>query len=147
MDFDKLNALMDWMAATPLAELEWSAGEQRIRLVRERGGIAAAPKPVAPEDAPPIQAEAGETTGGETTASEIIGAPFAAVVHLTPAPDAPPYVTVGQCVEVGETLCILEAMKAFTALGSEVAGEVAAILVRAGEPVVAGQPLFRITPL
>jgi acetyl-CoA carboxylase biotin carboxyl carrier protein len=66
--------------------------------------------------------------------------------YRAPAPDAPPYVEVGQKVAEGDTLCIIEAMKLMNELEAEMSGTVAEILVENAEPVEYGQPLFRIDP-
>ncbi|MCF3640345.1 acetyl-CoA carboxylase biotin carboxyl carrier protein subunit [Rhizobium sp. TRM95111] len=139
MDFDKLNALMDWMSVTPLSELEWSEGDEHIRLVRANGVIVpvSAHGAAVGDDATP-QATAGDLAG-------LVEAPFFGIVHLTPSPDAPAYIAIGQTVALGDTLCTIEAMKAFNAVSAEHGGVVKEILVKSGEQVSLGQPLFRIS--
>lgn len=67
--------------------------------------------------------------------------------YRAPAPEEPPFVNVGDRIQVGQTVCILEAMKLMNELESEVTGEVVEILVQNGEPVEFNQPLFRLRPL
>ena len=64
--------------------------------------------------------------------------------YRAPAPDAPPFVEVGQDIEVGQVVCILEAMKLMNEIKSEVAGRVVEVLIQSGDPVEFGQPLFAI---
>jgi acetyl-CoA carboxylase biotin carboxyl carrier protein len=136
MDFEKLAALTNWMSASPVAELEWSDGDLHIKLVkqpnlpirsRSRSVDAAHPK----RQSPPV-------------ADDLVTAPFFGIVHLTPSPDAPVFVSVGQRVQAGDTLCTIEAMKVFSALAAARSGVVAEILVRPGTEVTIGQPLFRV---
>ena len=139
MDFEKLNALMDWMSATPLAELEWSEGDEHIKLVRANGIIV----PVAPHGAAVDEGAIQQVATADTAG--LVEAPFFGIVHLTPSPDAPAYVDIGQTIVVGDTLCTIEAMKAFNAVSAEHGGVVTEILVKSGEQVSLGQPLFRIS--
>jgi len=73
-----------------------------------------------------------------------VESPMVGTFYRAPAPDAPPYVEVGDRVEKGQTLCILEAMKLMNELEAEVAGEIREICVQNAEPVEYGQVLFRI---
>ena len=126
MDLDRLKAIIDWMARSPLGELEITEGDFHLHLVRTAGGIEAA----APES--PLVA-------GFAVAAATYG-----VVHLSPAPDAEPFVQVGQRVEAGQSLCVIEAMKVFSPVEAEQAGTIVAVLVADGADVTAGQPLFRL---
>lgn len=139
MDLDKLNALMAWMSATPLSELEWSEGDEHIKLVRANGVI----MPVSPHLAEVVDSAAPQVVAGDTAG--LVEAPFFGIVHLAPSPDAPAYVEVGRTVAVGDTLCTIEAMKTFNAVSGEQGGVVKEILVKSGEQVSLGQPLFRIS--
>lgn len=73
-----------------------------------------------------------------------VRAPMVGTFYRAPAPDAPPYVEVGQTVEPGQTLCIIEAMKLMNEIEAEVRGRVSAILVENGQPVEYGQPLMTL---
>ena len=97
----------------------------------------------------PVIATHTDSVGAETVqqvqaAIDAVRSPSFGVFHRTPAPDAPPFVTVGATVEAGQTLCLIEAMKVFTAITAPQAGTVEAILAESGEEVEAGQPLFRL---
>lgn len=129
MDLDRLKAIIDWMANSPLSELELTDGDFHIHLVKTADGVVTA-APVA----------AAEPAGAAVTA------PSFGVVHLAPSAGAEPFVKVGQRVEAGQPLCVIEAMKVFSPVEAEGAGTVAEILVEDGAEVSAGQPLFRLEP-
>jgi acetyl-CoA carboxylase biotin carboxyl carrier protein len=129
MDLDRLQEILDWMAKSPVAELEISDGDFEVRLVRDAGGaIASTPAPAAAE---------------ASTGHEVVAASHG-VIHLSPAPGSAPFVEVGQAVSVGQTLCVIEAMKVFSPIEADRAGTIAAILVADGAEVAAGQKLFRL---
>lgn len=128
MDLERLKQIVDWMARSPLSELEVSDGDFKVHLVRDRDGQ--------PVQASPVSSVA---PGGH----EVL-APTYGVVHLSPDTASPLFVVVGQVVTVGQPLCIIEAMKVFSTIEAEVPGTVAEILVAQGAEVAAGQPLFRL---
>lgn len=145
----RIGALIDLAAAADLAELDFSDASMRLRILRgapaQRPAAEMGPG-IAPEPAP--AAEGGAAPGivdesPEAPAAPGLRAPFGGVVYLAPAPGEAALVGLGQTVAPGQPLCILEAMKVLTTLVAETAGEIAEILVRDGEPVVEGQPLFR----
>ena len=126
MDLDRLKAIIDWMARSPLGELEITEGDFHLHLVRTAQSVA------------PVHSGAPSATGF------VVAAATYGVVHLSPAPDTAPFVQVGQRVEVGQSLCVIEAMKVFSPIEAEQAGTIAAVLVTDGADVTAGQPLFRL---
>lgn len=140
MDPNDIKALIEAMLASDLAEMEFSENGWSLRLVRggapqpgqRPAGVSSVSIPPAP---PAFVAE--EPTGD-------VLAPLAGIVHLQPAPDQPPFVAVGQSVEAGATVCIIEAMKVFNAVRAERSGTVEAVLVASDEEVAAGQTLMRI---
>ncbi|UCC26090.1 MAG: acetyl-CoA carboxylase biotin carboxyl carrier protein [Gemmatimonadales bacterium] len=107
-------------------------------------GAAPLPVPAAPV-APTAPAEAPAPDASGSGLAEI-PSPMVGTFYSAPAPDAPPYVKVGQKVGVGDTLCIIEAMKLMNELEAEVAGTIAEICVQNADPVEYGQVLFRIDP-
>lgn len=167
MDLQKIKALIDLLAESPLARLEVIEGDERVKLVKakrrgKRAGApsgderaAAMPAPHAQEArgtkgaqsplAEPVQS-IGATLTSPATAheSKLVCAPMFGVVHLTPAPGEGPFVNLGDTIEEGQVLCTIEAMKMFNAIESEVSGAVLEILVAPGGEVESGQPLFRI---
>ena len=98
------------------------------------------------------QAQAGSMVGVETTSVEstedlhLIKSPIVGTFYASPSPSAPPFVKVGDLVNVGQILCIIEAMKLMNEIESEVEGEVARIYVEAGQPVEYGELLFAVRP-
>ncbi len=137
MNLSEIKALIAAMAESRLAEMTYSENGWTLHLVRDTGAPTAKPQRyVAPIDSPTAVSNA-------PTRSRDIEAPLAGIVHLGPAPDAPPFVGVGQAVHAGDAVCIIEAMKVFNTIRSERDGIIAAILVSSGVEVDAGQPLLR----
>ncbi|MXZ27900.1 MAG: acetyl-CoA carboxylase biotin carboxyl carrier protein [Gammaproteobacteria bacterium] len=148
MDLRKIKTLIQLLQESELAEIEIRDGEESVRLSRASTVTAApaapavavaaappaAPEPEpAPEPAPPAQPE------GEQVISPMVGTFYAA-----PSPTSPAFVKVGDRVNAGDVLCVIEAMKTMNHIESEYSGEVAAVLVENSEPVEYGQPLFII---
>lgn len=131
MDLVRLKEIIDWMARSPVVELEISDGDFKVHLVRENGqqeqGGAAPAVPLETSD----------------SSHEIVASSYG-IIHLSPAPDSPAFVEVGQAVTAGQTVCVIEAMKVFTPIEAERAGTIAAILVKDGAEVSAGQVLFSL---
>ena len=100
-----------------------------------------APAPAPAEAAPEASAEEGDCPGCVEITAPIVG-----TFYRKPAPDAEPFVNVGDRVEKGQVVCIIEAMKLFNEIESEVSGIVRKVLVEDGEPVEYGQPLFLVEP-
>jgi acetyl-CoA carboxylase biotin carboxyl carrier protein len=139
MDLAKIKALIDLVSRSQVTELELTEGDTTLRLSRPL-----ATPPARQADAP-TRAAPSVTPATEAPGTlDAVCSPSFGVFHRTPAPDAAPFVTVGATVEAGQTLCLIEAMKVFTAIAAPRAGTVEAILVATGEEVEAGQPLFRL---
>ena len=129
----KLSRLLE---ETGLTEIEYEAAGQRIRVARN--GIAAAlPAAVAP--VPTITDDRGDVVPINAVTSPMVG-----TVYLGSEPDATPFVSVGDSVEKGQTLVIIEAMKVMNQIPSPRAGKVTAILISDGQPVEYGEPLLVI---
>ena len=157
MDLKRIKDLIDLFADTDLGELSFSEDGCQLRLVRHtataaehgeytvRSSVRGLPATDVVESPAhqPVHAEAA-AADAEVGPTDVV-APLHGVLHLTPSPDEPPFVKVGDPVRVGQALGMLEAMKMFHTLKSDVEGFVAAILVASGSEVEAGQPLFRIT--
>lgn len=149
MDIRKIKKLIELLEESSLTEIEIVEGEESVRLAR--GGQApaipyaaapqmAAPAPVAAAPAAePAKDDEDEVPEGELVLSPMVGTFFAAS-----GPGAEAFVSLGQSVGVGDTLCIIEAMKMFNQIESDVSGTVVAILVENGQPVEYDQPLFVI---
>ena len=148
MDIRKIKKLIELLEESSLTELEIVEGEESVRLMR--GGQAqampfGAPQMVAAAPAPTTQVieqskdEEDQMPEGELVLSPMVGTFFAA---SGPGVDA--FVSMGQTVGIGDTLCIIEAMKMFNQIESDLSGTVVAILVENGQPVEYDQPLFVI---
>lgn len=149
MDIRKIKKLIELLEETGISEIEIKEGEESLRLSRysaptEAPAIRYTPMP---QSAPPPMApsHATETKARETTSSaHKVRSPMVGTMYISPSPDASPFVTVGQAVNVGDTLCIIEAMKMFNEIEADRAGTITAILVTNGDPVEYDQPLFTI---
>ncbi len=143
MDQLRIKALIDLMAGSDLVELEFSEHNCTLKLWRDKEGAGAIARP-APAQAQAPSAPAAAPPTAEPAGIMEVRAPFYGVVHLTPAPDQPPFARPGDRVEAGQTLGLLEAMKMFHPLAADRAGTLQAILITAGQEVAAEQPLFHI---
>lgn len=150
MDIDEIRKLIDLMADTGVTELEVKDAEGHVRLVL--GGPAAVPPqtvPAAPA-APPQGAapSAPPAAGRESDAGGLrITSPMVGTFYQAPGPDAKPFVGVGDVVEAGDVVCIIEAMKMMNEIESEQRGRLRSVLVENGQPVEYGQALFLLEPV
>ncbi len=136
-----VRALIEMMARGGIADLRLETATVRLRL-RAHGAVA-----TSTVNAPPTTPLAIELALAEETREGIvITAPMIGTFYHAPAPGEPPFVNVGDPVEAGQIVGIIEAMKIMNEIPSEHAGVVAEILVAAGQPVEYGQPLLRLTP-
>jgi len=149
MDLRKLKKLIDLVQESGIAELEITEGEEKGRIAR--GGQvtvapAGAPGQVAASAPAPAPAAAREAAHAEPAAEQghAMKAPMVGTFYRASAPDAAPFVEVGQTVREGQTVCIIEAMKLMNEIEADASGTVVAILVENGQPVEYGQPLFII---
>ena len=133
MKLETVKALVDRMAASSDSQLECREGDWH--LVLTRAGHGAEPKSSA--------ASATDTARQESDHSLVLS-PLYGLLHLQPAPDAAPFVTVGQEVAAGTALCVIEAMKVFNHVYVEQGGTVTQILITNGQEVEVGQALMRI---
>lgn len=157
MDIRKVKKLIELLEESGLSELEIHEGEESVRLSRQPQGAPvqhayyAAP-PQAPVAPPATPAEGGERASGAAGEEEGAGLPPGTVVrspmvgtyYNAPSPDAEPFVSEGDEVQAGDTLCMIEAMKMFNQIEAEISGRVMAILAENGQPVEYDQPLFVI---
>jgi len=137
----ELRQLIRLVQHTGIGELEVTAGGRTVR-ISAHAGAAPAPAVTAAVTATPTPAVAA--VGTEHLVA--IVSPMVGTFYRAPAPDADPYVETGDVVEVGQTVCIIEAMKLMNEIESEVKGRVARILVENAQPVEYGQKLFLIEP-
>lgn len=157
MDLRKIKKLIDLLEESNLNEIEIKEGEESVRLSRGGSFVASAPAAapvvhVAPAASPampmvsPVEAATGGApkAGPELPAGHVVKSPMVGTFYASPAPDKPPFVTVGATVNAGDTLGIIEAMKMFNPIEADVAGTVLAIQCENGQPVEFDQPLFVI---
>jgi len=157
MDLRKIKSLIELLENSSLNELEIVEGEESVRL--SRGAVAAAaqfaaPVQAVPQGVPaaPVATEATrqpliEIPEPDDTAipeGQIVRSPMVGTFYGSPSPDAESFIEMGSQVSVGDTLCIVEAMKMFNQIESDFAGEVVAILAENGQPVEYDEPLFVI---
>ena len=129
MELQELYALMDRFSATGLTSLEWEQDGTRLALKKESPAAAPLPPPVsAPEPDP----------------EDLVTAPLVGVFYAAPTPESAPYVTPGAQVNKGDPLCLIEAMKMMSEVPAPASCVVEEVLVRNGEAVGVGTPLFRI---
>ncbi|MEP1740631.1 MAG: acetyl-CoA carboxylase biotin carboxyl carrier protein [Kangiellaceae bacterium] len=148
MDIRKVKKLIELLEESGVAEIEIKEGEESVRISRAMAPIAAAPAPApvqvqaaapAASAAPEAAAPAPAVESGHQVKSPMVG-----TLYLAPSPGANTFVSVGDKVNVGDTLCIVEAMKMMNQIDADKAGVIKAVLVGDGEPVEFDEPLFII---
>jgi len=149
MDIRKVKKLIELLEESGIAEIEIQEGEESVRISRYSQHAPVAPAPVAPAAiAAPVAAAAepaaAADSGSEAIEGHIVKSPMVGAFYRAPSPGASTFVEVGQSVKVGDTLCIIEAMKLLNQIEADKAGTVKAILVENGQPVEYDQPLFVI---
>jgi acetyl-CoA carboxylase biotin carboxyl carrier protein len=148
MDLRKLKTLIELVETSGIAELEIQEGEERVRITRSvaasphhgtnagPNGAAASAAAVVPSPAPEAPAPVSE--------GHVVKSPMVGTFYRSATPGSKPFVEVGDTVEEGATLCIVEAMKLMNEIEADKSGVVKAILTENGQPVEFGQPLFVI---
>ncbi len=156
LDVKKVHYLVRLMKQYDLSDLEVTDGPYRVHLQRRGPEAAAAPAfagayppaayappppaaPAAPRAEPAAEGPAGPKT-------IVIESPMVGTFYASSTPDSPPLVSVGTVVQPSTTLCIIEAMKVFTDIPAGISGTIAEVLVKNGQPVEFGQPMFRVVP-
>jgi acetyl-CoA carboxylase biotin carboxyl carrier protein len=148
MNIDEIRELINLATETGIAELEVQRGEDRVRIrrgsappqefvVAQPGHVSAAP---APAPGSPEPRDANATDPGLT----LVKSPIVGTFYEAPAPGSPPFVRMGERVEPGKVLCIIESMKLMNEIEAEVAGIVESKLVMNGQPVEYGEAMFAI---
>ena len=159
LDFNQLRELLTSLADTDITELELKGDDFHLNVRRgsekevvmvpaapAMAPLALPPQPVAAAPAAPATPAAPPAAAPGSDKLVEICSPMVGTFYRAPAPDEPPFVSVGDRVSPGQTVCILEAMKLMNELEAEVSGEIVDILVQNGEPVEFNQPLFKIRP-
>ncbi len=146
MDLRKLKKLIDLVEKSGISELEITEGEERVRISKSGAGapIHAAVPPSVASAAPTSAAIATTQAVEELPTGHVVKAPMVGTFYRTSSPGSDPFVEVGQAVKVGDTLCIIEAMKLLNEIESDKEGTIKAILIENGQPVEYGESLFVI---
>jgi acetyl-CoA carboxylase biotin carboxyl carrier protein len=146
MDLRKLKTLIELVENSGIAELELTEGEEHVRI--SRTSSVAAPMQhmyaAAPQAAPAAPAVAAAPAAPAAPEGHVIKSPMVGSFYRSPSPGAKSFVDIGQSVNAGDTLCIIEAMKLLNEIETDKAGVIKAILVENGQAVEFGQPLFII---
>ena len=161
-EIQQIEQLLRFMGEHNLEEFEYSRGDLRIRLRKPSSSVmVAGPRMISapeiivsgsPAAAPAAAANPGAAAApapGEARSTEdlhLVKSPIVGTFYRSPSPSSEPFVKVGAYVEIGQTLCIVEAMKLMNEIESDETGEVVRIFVENGQPVEYGQPLFGIRP-
>ena len=168
LDLDRIQKLIDLLAEREIGEFEMETNGFRVRIRRDSSR-----RPASPAGEPAQAGTQGESLGSASLAAPaplsvappsadataageladdsaedvfVIKSPIVGTFYASPAPKAPPFVKLHDSVQVGQVLCIVEAMKLMNEIESEVAGEIVRIYIESGQPVEYGQPLFAILP-
>ena len=163
MNQKELKELIEFLIEKDIAEFELERGDVKVKIRRagehtivhshaepryyavppapSAAPATPAPPPVSSAAAPPVPAAAAPEEGLQSVKSPIVG-----TFYEAPSPGAPPFVKVGDTVEVGQVLCIVEAMKLLNEIESDAAGEIVKKLATNGQPIEYGQELFVIRP-
>jgi len=151
MDIRKIKKLIELVEESGVAELEITEGEESVRIHRGPTGVHAPVNysfaaPAAPQQAPAQAPAAPEAAVSEPAAptGHVVKSPMVGTFYRASSPTAKAFAEVGQQVKVGDTLCIVEAMKMMNQIESDKAGVVKAILVENQDPVEFDQPMFII---
>ena len=150
MDLRKLKTLIELVESSGVGELEIQEGEERVRITRgvAPGVAASAPAPVyataAPLAAPAPAAVAEAPAVPAESEGHLVRSPMVGTFYRATSPGAKPFIEVGDPVQVGDTLCIIEAMKLMNEIEADKAGVVKQVLAENGQPVEYGQPLVVI---
>jgi acetyl-CoA carboxylase biotin carboxyl carrier protein len=150
MDLRKLKKLIDLVEESGISELELTEGEEKVRISRnlpQAQGTIHYAQPymqAMPTSPAPVATVPTAETAPAAIEGHIVKSPMVGTFYRSPSPDAKSFVDIGSSVSVGDTLCIIEAMKLLNEIESDHTGVIKAILVENGQPVEYGEPLFII---
>ena len=147
MDIRKIKKLIDLIEESDIAEIEISEGEESVRISRYSSNIAVAqpaPVAVAAPAAAPVAVSASAAPVEEKISGHAVKSPMVGTFYRSASPDSAPFAEIGQTVTMGQTLCIIEAMKILNQIEADKSGKIKQILVENAHPVEYGQPLFII---
>lgn len=161
IDFDQIRELLAVVSQTEISELTIESGEEKITVRKSAPVQATAARPAlvefplqsgqpGPHTQPPVEPPSRQQTLEPQAESQnglvSITSPMVGTFYRSPSPSAAPFVQVGDHIAVGQTVCIIEAMKLMNDLPAEVAGKIAKVCAENGTTVEYGQPLFMVDP-
>ena len=148
MEIKEIRELIELIQESAVEEFEMEKSGVRIRIRKSltAGEVAVVPNtsPVNPLETKVLLEAQSEAEEVEEEGLHVFTAPIVGTYYITPKPDAEPFVQIGDQVFKSNVLCIIEAMKIFNQIESDIDGEIVEILVENGQPVEFGQPLFKI---
>jgi len=152
MNIKEIKEMIALMNENSLLELEVEKDGMRIRLKKTGSEVQGYSGPVMIHQEKiseqPISREAAEVAAPSLKVNSVeIKAPMVGTFYRAPSPETPPYVEIGQTLEAGQVICIIEAMKLMNEIKSEIKGKIIEVLVDNAEPVEFGQPMFLIEPV
>ena len=146
MDIRKIKKLIELLDESGIAEIEIKEGEEAVRISRMPKGMPApqyyAAPPMAAPSAAPVAAAPALAAPAKASTENVVPSPMVGTFYAAASPTAKPFASVGDEVKPGQVLCIIEAMKMMNQIESDRAGRVTAVMVKNGDPVEFGQPLF-----
>ena len=137
---NSINLLIKKLKDENLGSLKFSNKTISIEISNNSGSVQIAQSPISSQPQ-----NVSNTTTNESSIMQSIDSPMVGIIYLTPKPSSPPFVKSGQKIKKGDTICLIEAMKTFNEIKSDKDGVVKSILIKNGEAVEFGQPLFEIS--
>jgi len=137
---NSINLLIKKLKDENLGSLKFSNKTISIEISNNLGSVQIAQNPISSHPQ-----NATNTSTNDTSIMQSIDSPMVGIIYLTPKPSSPPFVKTGQKIKKGDTICLIEAMKTFNEIKSDKDGVVKSILIKNGEAVEFGQPLFEIS--
>ena len=137
---NSINLLIKKLKDENLGSLKFSNKNISIEISNNSGSVQIAQSPISSQPQ-----NVSNTPTNESSSMQSIDSPMVGIIYLTPKPSSPPFVKSGQKIKKGDTICLIEAMKTFNEIKSDKDGVVKSILVKNGEAVEFGQPLFEIS--
>jgi len=137
---NSINLLIKKLKDENLGSLKFSNKTISIEISNNSGSVQIAQSPISSQPQ-----NVSNTSTNESSNMQSIDSPMVGIIYLTPKPSSPPFVKSGQKIKKGDTICLIEAMKTFNEIKSDKDGVVKSILIKNGEAVEFGQPLFEIS--
>lgn len=144
MDIRKIKKLIEMLQDSDLKEIEVSQGDESVRISRDNSAQIYAELPIQKQFANNASAVSQEEISQEEVKGNIVTSPIVGTFYRKPSPDKDPFIKIGDVVEEGDILCIIEAMKMMNEIKSEYSGKVVSINVEDGQPVEYGQHIITI---